>query len=143
MSPLHPIQQTLGYRLGRACRAHRNHVAASFEPIGIYVGQELILVQLWAEEGVTQSCLAERVGVDASTMTKTLQRLERHGLVQRCQDSQDTRVSRVYLTDEGRALELPITNAWNEIEHHTFAGLTEEECGQLDVLLQRIEDNLV
>jgi len=137
-----PIQETVGYRLALACRAHRNDAAASFAALGLYVGQDLILVQLWAEEGLTQSRLAERVGIDVSTMTKALQRLERYGLVERCQDTQDTRVSRVHLTEEGRALQPAVTEVLNRVELRAFAGFSDSERASITAMLCRVADNL-
>ena len=137
-----PIQETVGYRLALACRAHRNDAAASFAALGLYVGQDLILVQLWAEEGLTQSHLAERVGIDVSTMTKALQRLERYGLVERCQDADDTRVSRVHLTERGRALQPAVTEVLNRVETRAFAGFSDNERASLTAMLCRVADNL-
>ena len=137
-----PIQETVGYRLALACRAHRNEAAASFAALGLYVGQDLILVQLWAEEGLTQSQLAVRVGIDVSTMTKALQRLERYGLVERCQDAEDTRVSRVHLTEQGRALQAAVTEALNRVETRAFAGFSDSERAHITTMLCRVADNL-
>lgn len=137
-----PIQETVSYRLARMCRAHRNLAVAMLDGLGLYPGQDLILVQLWAEEGMTQSDLAERVGIDVSTLTKALQRLERYGFVRRCADAEDARASRVHLTEEGRALEPRITAEFQKIEARTLAGLAPEERAVLGGLLRRIERNL-
>jgi DNA-binding MarR family transcriptional regulator len=136
------IQETTGFLLAQVCRTRRNLVAVTVEPFGLHVGQDLIMVELWNEEGLTQSQLAERVGIDASTMTKTLQRLERYGFVERQQDKDDTRVWRVCLTNEGRALKPTVTERWNEAEQRTFAGFTAEEHVLLRSFLERIEQNL-
>lgn len=136
------MHETVSFRLAQVCRNHRNRAAALFAPLGIHAGQDLILAQLWIEDGVTQSCLAERVGIDGSTMTKALQRLERYGFVRRCQDPVDTRAVRVHLTEEGRALEPAIAAAMATVEEQTFAGITEEERALLTGLLRRMEDNL-
>lgn len=136
------IQETISFRLAQVCRGHRNLAAVMLNPFGLYPGQDLILVQLWNEEGITQSSLADRVGIDVSTLTKALQRLERYGLVRRCQDTEDTRVVRVYLTDQGHALEKAISSEWMHIEEKTMAGLTGDERNFLSGVLRRIENNL-
>jgi MarR family transcriptional regulator, organic hydroperoxide resistance regulator len=139
---MHPIEETVGFHIALPCRAHRNLIAQQLATFGLYVGQELILVQLWKEEGLTQTVLAERVGIDVSTMTKALQRLERYGLVTRQLDSNDTRIWRVFLTDQGRTLQPQITAAWDQVEQHALAGFTPDESAMLSQLLQRIERNL-
>jgi len=138
------IEQTASFHIAMALRAHRNLMAlqlAALDP-PLYVGQELILGQLWKEQGVTQSCLAERVGIDASTMTKALQRLERYGLIERRPDAQDTRASRVFLTAQGQALEPVIAAVWAAVEAQTVAGFTPDEADQLNYYLERIARNL-
>ncbi len=136
------IQETAGFHLALVCRSRRNLIATAVEPFGLYVGQDLIMVQLWNEEGLTQSHLAERVGIEVSTMTKALQRLERYGFVERRQDTQDTRVWRVFLTEQGRSLCPIVTEKWNQAEQRTFADFTADEQVLLISFLQRIEKNL-
>jgi DNA-binding MarR family transcriptional regulator len=137
------IQETVGFHLTLVSRARRNLIAAEIEQFGLYVGQDLIMVQLWNEEGLTQSHLAERVGIEVSTMTKALQRLERYGLVRRCHDTEDTRVIRVFLTEQGRALKPVVTEQWLQAEQRTFAGFTSDEYALLGSFLERIEKNLI
>ena len=46
--------------------------------------------------------LADLLGVDAPTVTRKIQQLEREGLVVRHADPQDHRATRIALTDKGR-----------------------------------------
>lgn len=137
------VRDTIGFHIAQVCRAHRNLAVSRLEPLGLYPGQDLILAEIWGEEGLTQSCLADRARVDVSTMTKTLQRLERYGLIERRADEDDTRVSRVFLTPAGRALETDVARELNAVEERTLAGLTTDECSTFWHLLTRIEANLV
>jgi DNA-binding MarR family transcriptional regulator len=75
-------------------------------------------------------------------MTKALQRLERYGFVERRQDTQDTRVWHVFLTEQGRALRPIVTEKWNQAEQLTFANFTADEKTLFVSFLQRIEENL-
>ena len=136
------IQETVCYILARTCRAHRNHVEEAFHSHGLHVGQEMTLLPLWEEEGMTQTELARRVDVDISTMSKMLYRLERAGIVERRRDIADTRVSFVFLTDTGRALKQRITEAWKEVDQRALRGLTDDEQATLHQLLARVEHNL-
>lgn len=125
-----------------ASRAHRNLATQELSNHGLYLGQELILMQLWQEDDLCQFELAERVGVDVSTMTKSLQRIESYGLIARHSDSKDARVMRVCLTPQGRELETKIAVMWNEIEEKTTAGFSAEERASFIALLQRVTENL-
>jgi DNA-binding MarR family transcriptional regulator len=121
------MQETVGFAIAQLCKAHRNSVAAKLSELGLHVGQEMILMQLWEEEGLAQSQLVERMCVEPPTLTKMLQRIEREGFVERRPDAEDARVSRVYLTERGRSLREAVEAVWHEVEAETIKGMTTEE----------------
>ncbi|MDP6134043.1 MAG: MarR family transcriptional regulator [Candidatus Marinimicrobia bacterium] len=53
-------------------------------------------------DGISMSGLANKLGLDTSTLTRNIQKLEKLGLVRRKQDRNDKRILVVYLTDKGR-----------------------------------------
>ena len=87
--------EPLGYQLAQVCKAHRNKAGSLLAPIGLHAGQELILAHLGNEDGQTQSQLVDVVCIQPATITKSLDRLEAAGLVQRRTDGEDGRVSRI------------------------------------------------
>lgn len=139
---MRPIQETVGYVLAQVGRLHRNHVGTALAALGLHVGQEMMLLHLWTEEGLSLSDLALCAGLDLSTMSKAVARMERAGLVERRSDAADERVVRVFLTDRGRALRDPVIQAWHEVERHAMAGLTMEEQILLRRLLLQVQQNL-
>ena len=58
----------------------------SLAEVELHVGQEMVLIELWREDGLRGGELAERLGVVSPTVTKMLRRLERCGLVSRRRD---------------------------------------------------------
>lgn len=108
----------------------------------MYPGQELILLQLWEQEGLAHSDLVERCRVEAPTVSRTLQRMEAMGFVVRRQDPDDARVSRVYLTERGRALREPVERVWTDVEARSMGGFTAEERMLLRRLLLAVRHNL-
>lgn len=136
------IADYLGVQLIQAYKAHHQQAEEAFHQLGIYVGQEMILLQLGNEEGIPQSQIAACSGVEAPTMTKTLQRMERAGLIERRPDPTDARVSLVYLTEQGRALVQPVLAIWKQLEEQTLRGLTEAEQALLRRLLTQVSTNL-
>lgn len=137
-----PIEETAGYLLARACKAHRGNVGTVLSEIGLHAGQEMVLSHLWREDGLTPSELADRLGVEPPTVTNTLSRMEKAGLLERCRHPQDARCTRVYLTERGRDLREPVERRWEAVQERAFAGITAEEEDLLRVLLTRIHDNL-
>jgi MarR family transcriptional regulator, organic hydroperoxide resistance regulator len=136
------LQGYIGYHLLQALRAHRRLAEAAFSEIGLYPGQEMLLFQLWQEEGVTQSQLVEKLCVEPPTVTKTLQRLEKAGIIERKQDAEDARVSRVYLTPKGEALKEQVQQIWRDLEARTTKNLSEVEQAFILRLLEQITKNL-
>ena len=53
-------------------------------------------------DGISMSGLASRLGLDTSTLTRNIQKLEKLDLVRRKQDRNDKRILVVYLTYKGR-----------------------------------------
>jgi DNA-binding MarR family transcriptional regulator len=137
-----PIRDYIGFRMIQALRAHRNRAEAAFTKLGLHTGQEWMLFQLWDEEGQTQSQLVANLCVEPPTVTKTLDRLERVGLVERRQDPDDARVSRVFLTAKGRDLEAEVRKIWEDLEALTTDGLSDAERALLRRLLSHIYHNL-
>lgn len=133
---------SLGRLLVRVMVLHRGQAHDALEQLGLYRGQAGILIVLWSEEGLMQSELAARTWVQPATMTTALQRMEQAGLIERHPDADDQRVSRVYLTEAGRALEGPVKARFQEIEARTFADFSADERDQLRRFLERIVHNL-
>lgn len=130
------LDETLTYALIKVVKAHRNQMAARLVPLGLHVGQELLLNQLWRQDGLTQGELIARLGVEPPTVTKTLQRLERSGLVHRSPDPERPRVARVHLTEAGRALREPVEEIWNSTDEQLQQGLDASERDLLARLIR-------
>ena len=62
-------------------------------------------------DGIPMSKLANKLGLDASTLTRNIQKLENMGLVERKHGSYDRRVQRTFLTPEG----LKLTNKIDDL----------------------------
>jgi DNA-binding MarR family transcriptional regulator len=136
------IQDYLGFQLLQVLKAHRSRAEAALNKLGIYIGQDMLLLQLWIEEGMPQSQLAACMGVEPPTATKMLQRMEHAGLIERRPDPEDARISRVYLTERGRALEQPVLEVWKQLEAQTVANLSPTEQALLHRLLMQVSTNL-
>jgi DNA-binding MarR family transcriptional regulator len=136
------VPETISYLLKQTCRAHRNTAHKLLAEIGLHAGQEMILYRLWQTDGLTQSELVEQLCVQPATVTKMLNRMVKNGLVERRRDLQDQRVSRVYLTNQGRELQKSLESVWDKLEQYTVATLSLEERVLLRRLLMQVQDNL-
>jgi MarR family transcriptional regulator, organic hydroperoxide resistance regulator len=139
---MHAFEEDLNYQLIQLLKEHRQRAEEALSQLDLHVSQELVLFVLWREEGLSQSELAARLCVELPTLTKAVQRMERAGLLIRRADAQDTRVSRVYLTEKGRALYAPALKVWQDLEARTLRGMTELEKALLRRLVQQAASNL-
>ena len=136
------VRGNTGYLLAKTCRAHRGLVGELLSGLGLHVGQEMVLIELWTEDRLRGSDLAGRLGVEPPTVTRMLRRMEGCGLVQREPDPDDARSFRVCLTEKGRVLQEPVARAWEVAEERTLAGLSAEEQQVLRELLGKVRENL-
>ncbi|OON77021.1 MarR family winged helix-turn-helix transcriptional regulator [Streptomyces tsukubensis] len=117
----------LSYAIFQLARTHRGHAAAMLRAMNLHPGQELLLMQLYDRDGQTQSELLEGVGLDHSTVSKSLRRMQEAGLLTREPATHDRRALVVRLTDAGRALRAPITDMWRTLEEISVRELTAEQ----------------
>ena len=93
----------MSYAIFQLARAHRARAAAMLREMDLHPGQELLLMHLLDRDGQTQSELLESVGLDHSTVSKSLSRMQDAGLLVREPAEHDRRVMVIHLTDKGWA----------------------------------------
>ncbi|MGH9040178.1 MAG: MarR family winged helix-turn-helix transcriptional regulator [Acidimicrobiia bacterium] len=94
------------------------------------------------EDGLSQRQLAERMGIEAATLTRHLDRLEADGLVVRHRDGEDRRILRVVPTPAARALHARMAEAACSLDADLVAGLSVDDLSELRRLLARLSSNL-
>jgi len=137
-----PEHESINFLLGGIGRMRRAQMNEALAANGIYAGQEMFLWHLWREDGLTQSQLVERLCVQPPTVSKMLDRMDRAGLVERRPDPDDSRVTRVYLTEQGRRSQDAVSEVWKTIEQRLTMGLSVEERLLLRRLLLQVHENL-
>ncbi|MEV1025834.1 MarR family winged helix-turn-helix transcriptional regulator [Streptomyces sp. NPDC050264] len=129
----------LSYAVFQLARAHRGHAAAMLRDMNLHPGQELLLMQLFDRDGQTQSELLETVGLDHSTVSKSLRRMQEAGLLTREPAEHDRRVMIVHLTGKGRAMQEPIADMWRSLEEISVRDLTAEQAEAFTATAYTIE----
>ncbi len=120
-----PVQDhgRLSYAIFQLARAHRAYAARLLRDLGLHPGQELLLMQLLDRDGQTQSELLAAVGLDHSTVSKSLGRMQEAGLLTREPAEHDRRAMRVSLTDKGREMRGDLEEMWTELDRASTGGL--------------------
>ncbi|MER5950948.1 MarR family winged helix-turn-helix transcriptional regulator [Streptomyces sp. NPDC001904] len=128
--------------LARVARLHRAAAGRRLRGLGLYPGQEFVMMHLWDKGPVRQSELIKAVELDPSTVTKMLQRLEQAGHVRRSPDPDDRRAVRVEATETSCGLRKDVADAWCALEEQSLAGLSGAEQTEFVRLLALVEGSL-
>lgn len=125
----------LGYRLRLAQQAVFRDFARAIPEAS--PGRAGILFLIEANPGVTQSRLAQAVGLDRSTMVGVLHTLEERALVER-RRGEDRRTNGLWLTRGGRVLVANLKQRIRVHERRVATRLTAAERTQLLALLEKL-----
>jgi DNA-binding MarR family transcriptional regulator len=129
-------------RLHSAARLSRTALAARLLSQGFYAGQDQIMLALDQQDGQTPGQLATRLGVRPPTITKTINRLQVQGFLEKRASDSDARQAHIFLTETGRETIRGIEKSVRKTEKQAFRGLDKKEQKALAKLLSRIEANL-
>jgi MarR family transcriptional regulator, organic hydroperoxide resistance regulator len=143
MQMLDEVQRVEDWELlAHFSQAYRSLSDVLMDQITLHRSQAMLLCQLFHEDGMTQSEIAQQLAVQGATVTDMLQRMEEAGMVTRRRDLDDNRLVRVFLTPAGREKERFIMEQFLKLESAVFAGFDEAERIKLRLLLNRALDNM-
>ncbi|NLS01833.1 MarR family transcriptional regulator [Rhizobium sp. P32RR-XVIII] len=109
--------------------------------LGFSPGQFPILLELWAEDGLTQKQLLERVDIEQATMANTLARMARDGLIERKPHPSDKRAQLIFLTPNARAMEDEAVKIAREADLALFDGFRTFERELMLEYIRRLLEN--
>ena len=132
------IEDSLGYLINLAARAFAGRLAEELRPFEVGIGQWAVLLHLWGNDGMTQAQLARRVAIEQPTMVRTIDRMERDGLVIRSPDPNDGRASRITLTERGWTLRDALVPLAARVNRVATQAMTDEEVATLKRLLAKL-----
>lgn len=132
----------IGSLLLQVIRAHARVGTELLNQAGVAPPHEIVLLYLDAHGPVPQTDLVHYLGRDRSTVTATLQAMERAGLVTRVSSPADKRTMIVRLSRKGRDAVPPASAAWQELERRTTSTLTRQQQADVIAALSAIRDAL-
>lgn len=100
------------------------------------------LVHLWQEDGQTQAVLHRKIGIEQPTAVRTLDRMERDGLIKRVRSETDRREIRIYLTKKAEKLKPHVISCGKRINEIARQGLDKKDIAILHQLLEKLVENL-
>jgi DNA-binding MarR family transcriptional regulator len=112
-------------------------------PLEMSAAQWIIVANLASGPGEPKSAadLCKVISYDAGAMTRMLDRLEAKGLIRRTRSSQDRRLLKLELTEDGRAAYPRMREIAMSVANRFLHGFTKSEARQLEGFLNRMVEN--
>lgn len=121
-------------------RAHFKVMTNIMTDEKIHPAQVRCLLEMQELEGTFQRELAERLHIERATATVMLQKMERNGLIKRCPDENDQRMTRIFLTDYGREKAQEIKKTYAAVLNKGMLCIDVRERQQLTQVLNTVAD---
>ena len=132
------LEAHLGYWL----RLVSNHVSHGFsrrvEAQGVTVAEWVVMRELYEQDAIAPSALAQRLGLTRGAVSKLVDRLVEKSLVHKAAGDQDRRYQSVGLTKQGRALVPKLARLADQNDEEFFGGLSARQRRTLRGVMQEI-----
>jgi MarR family transcriptional regulator for hemolysin len=142
MQDPHP-DRNFGFLVHDVARLMRVAYDRRTRELGLTRSQWWVLNNLYFNEGITQSELADLLDVEKPTLGRLLDRLEDKGWLERRGDPSDRRAKRVYLTGNVQGLMRTLRRLAADLRATALAGLDEGERERLLEALRIVKGNLL
>jgi DNA-binding MarR family transcriptional regulator len=131
----------LGFLLAKAMQRWNELLATRFAAAGygeVRPSYGSVLLPLYEEDGLRIGELGRRARLSKQTMTETIRRLERDGLVERRPDPADARASLIFLTPRSRSFEPVVAATLRELDGQVRNRLGAQRVEALKIELREL-----
>ncbi|MFT6715628.1 MAG: DNA-binding MarR family transcriptional regulator [Saprospiraceae bacterium] len=134
----------IGYLLKSAGQSFTNRVNKKIKEHGflLTIEQVGIVFRLYYFEGATQRDLAEFFCKDKTTITRTVNAMEKNNLLVRIPSNNDKRVNLLYLTSKGKELQSIFAKIALSTSKEALKNIDEAELETTKKVLSKIKENL-
>jgi len=131
-----------GFLLWQVTTLWQREIKTALETVQLsHSGFVLLASLLWLKEQdvvVTQTTLIEHTKLDKMTVSKSLKKLEKEGLVLRAENETDTRAKTIALTDDGVDLAMKSVKIVEEVDKGFFSTFSQQEKEQFNGLFLKL-----
>lgn len=135
-------QRSPGFLLSAGNKAYESAMDKRLRHLNITVIQWSLMDQLYQHEGINQRELAQYCMKDPSSLTKTVDLLEKKELIVRKPDANDRRAFKLYLTAKGSNVRNEAYKVASEFYEAVTVNLTDAELQQLQKIIVTIIENI-
>jgi MarR family transcriptional regulator for hemolysin len=136
------FDESLGYWVCSTSHALRRALNAELAKEGITYRQWEVLARIALGGELSQSELAECLGIEAPTIVGILDRMERDGWLERFSCPNDRRKKRIRATEKAESVWARMVDCAHRVRVQAREGLSQEDLDQLRSICARIRSNL-
>ena len=133
---------SLVFWLSFVTRAIERVLEERFGPHGIGLQETKVLGCLAMYRELSQTELGAMIGIEPSTLVRTLDRMEKSGWVRRHPSSKDRRKNLIRATQRVEPVWKIIIREGQKVEKQAIAGISQFELRQLQAVIRRMVRNL-
>lgn len=137
-----PSGQEFAAELGRVARRWRTQLDARVKHLGLTQARWATLLRLRRIGPMSQTDLAEQVGVEGPTLVRLLDALQAKDLIKRCDSETDRRVKIIHLSKGAMPLIDRIATISDELTQELTEGIPPEDLATAERVLRQIGDRL-
>ena len=135
-------QAAFEVEFARVIRMYYGRMQTQLAEVGLFRGQPPIMALLHRHDGMSQKEMARALNLSPATMTVTLKRMEKAGLIVREMDEHDQRILRVHLSEQGRAMCEKGEQQVSHVNAELLDGFSPEEQAQFCEYMRRVARNM-
>ena len=132
----------IAWRLRDLHHMHRNHMQLLLEKHQLFAGQPRILLMVAKNRGATQKEIATAMNVSPASLSVSLKRMEKAGLLTRKHDQDDLRSNHIELTEMGERIFAAGKASIMSLDEQMVSGFSADELVLLKSYLDRMYQNL-
>ncbi|QGY39522.1 MarR family transcriptional regulator [Pseudodesulfovibrio cashew] len=133
---------TFFQELSRLQRLYTRSLTIRLGQLKVQPGYLAVLFRLWEKDGITQKELVRGLDIEQATLSNTLNRMERDGLVTRTRDKLDRRNLHIRLTEDAHRLQSPVRTALDDLGNTVNEGLSVTDLRYLRRIMQQMTTKL-
>jgi|SRR5688572_30042270 DNA-binding MarR family transcriptional regulator len=141
-APDFDLDRHVFFWLTQVIGARDRELAQGLKDFGLRVPEWRALAALYSRKHSTMSELSDLATIDRTTLTRTVDRMQDAGWIERLADEDDMRVTRLALTAGGRKM---FERIWPEVQRLNdlaLAGLSHSQIESLKKVLGQMRANL-
>lgn len=119
-----------------------NGIKAKLSPLNLAPEQNLILMLLWEQDGLSQNEIAKGLNKDKTNIARMINSLEKKGFIRRQCSKTDARSFHINLTENGKQLSKMVYPIIEEFNRIVRSGIMQEELETVEKVLMKIRQNV-